>query len=233
MPPRYAYWTIILDGKPTAFRARTQDELLPTLRQLQSRHPDAVMRWFSRGRLWHSPEEERAARLARMSNRQNRDRDWRPGGTHEDPRARFKVPRDEKRRRFREQLYRDRGSAPGSSRAPTGKPPENRPPGSEGNRPPAPREGDRQWRPKRPPRAGDRERTWKPDRPGGGKPGGDRGWKPARPPGQGGASGRGWNRNGPARGGRGPGKPGGGGPKGGGGRGGGGRGGGGRGGSSR
>ena len=43
MPPRHHYWTIILEGKPTAFRAHTQEELLPTLRQLQARHPDAVM----------------------------------------------------------------------------------------------------------------------------------------------------------------------------------------------
>ena len=40
MPPRHTYWTIILEGMPTAFRAHTQDELLPTLRQLQSTHPD-------------------------------------------------------------------------------------------------------------------------------------------------------------------------------------------------
>ena len=61
MPPRHTYWTIILEGKPTAFRAHTQDELLPTLRQLQSRHPDAVLMWFARGRLWKSEEESRAA----------------------------------------------------------------------------------------------------------------------------------------------------------------------------
>ena len=30
MPPRHTYWTIILEGKPTAFRAHTPDELLPT-----------------------------------------------------------------------------------------------------------------------------------------------------------------------------------------------------------
>ena len=34
MPPRYAYWTILIDDKPTAFRAREQEELLPTLNQL-------------------------------------------------------------------------------------------------------------------------------------------------------------------------------------------------------
>ncbi|PYR58345.1 MAG: hypothetical protein DMF85_10895, partial [Acidobacteria bacterium] len=48
MPPRFAYWTIIVGDQPTAFRAARQDELLPTLRQLQSRHPDAVMKWFAR-----------------------------------------------------------------------------------------------------------------------------------------------------------------------------------------
>ena len=52
MPPRHTYWTIILEGKPTAFRAHTQEELLPTFKQLQARHPDAVMKWFARGRLW-------------------------------------------------------------------------------------------------------------------------------------------------------------------------------------
>ena len=35
MPPRYAYWTILVDGGPTAFRAAEPDELLPTLKRLQ------------------------------------------------------------------------------------------------------------------------------------------------------------------------------------------------------
>ena len=52
MPPRFAYWTIIVEGKPTAFRAQTREELKPTFRQLQNKHPDAVMMWFARGRLW-------------------------------------------------------------------------------------------------------------------------------------------------------------------------------------
>lgn len=101
MPPRFAYWTILLEGKPTAFRAHTRDELLPTLRQLQVRHPDAAMLWFARGRLWRSPEEERLAAAARRGGpREQRGPGWRPGGEHRDPRERFKVPRDEKRRRF-------------------------------------------------------------------------------------------------------------------------------------
>jgi hypothetical protein len=88
MPPRYTYWTIIMEGKPTAFRARDHDELLPTLRQLQRRHPDAVLKWFARGRLWASPEEAQLAAKVRPIRRAARGRDWRPGGEHRDPRAR-------------------------------------------------------------------------------------------------------------------------------------------------
>ena len=54
MPPRFAYWTIIVEGKPTAFRAQDRDDLVPTFKQLQRKHPDAVMMWFARGRLWPS-----------------------------------------------------------------------------------------------------------------------------------------------------------------------------------
>jgi hypothetical protein len=107
MPPRYTYWTIILEGKPTAFRAAKQEELLPTFKQLQARHPDTVMMWFARGRLWKSEEDAREALRARRPT-ERRGPDWRPGGTHEDPRKRFEIPRDEKRRRFRDRLYRDR-----------------------------------------------------------------------------------------------------------------------------
>jgi hypothetical protein len=124
MPPRYHYWTIILEGKPTAFRAHQQEELIPTLRQLQTRHPDAVMKWFARGRLWESQEQERADALARRRPKaagtlERRSRAWRPGGEHKDPRDRFKVPRDEKRRRFAQKLRRkpsgpNRGGSGGS-----------------------------------------------------------------------------------------------------------------------
>jgi hypothetical protein len=105
MPPRFAYWTIILEGKPTAFRAQQHEDLVPTFKQLQAKHPDAVMMWFTRGRLWTSPEEAQAAERGRGS--EPRKRDWRPGGEHRDPRARFDVPRDEKRRRFAAKQRRD------------------------------------------------------------------------------------------------------------------------------
>ena len=106
MPPRHRYWTIILEGKPTAFRASAQEDLMPTLKQLMARHPDAVMKWFARGRLWESQDEENADMLAkrrppagapRAPAGDRRTRDWRPGGEHKDPRDRFKVPRDVKR----------------------------------------------------------------------------------------------------------------------------------------
>ena len=108
MPPRYAYWTIIFGGQPTAFRAATQDELLPTFKQIQSKHPDAVMMWFARGRLWASPQQAREALIRR--SRPQRGLEWRPGGEHRDPRARFKVPRGVKRARFgaRDRRKRDK-----------------------------------------------------------------------------------------------------------------------------
>ena len=91
MPPRYAYWTILIDRKPTAFRARDRDDLLPTLHQLRRTNTDVVMMWFARGRLWESPEAELAARIAsRRAPKERRGPEWRPGGAHADPRARFK-----------------------------------------------------------------------------------------------------------------------------------------------
>ncbi len=173
MPPRHTYWTIILDGKPTAFRTHTQEELLPTLRQLQTRHPDAVMLWFARGRLWQSPEHARLALVARRAQGDRRGRDWRPGGSHRDPRERFKVPRDEKRRRFANRL---RGPRPeGGERGPESRGPGHRPehrpagvrpPGKSSRPAPKGDRGARGW-------SGDRRRE-RPDRnrQGGRKPGG-------------------------------------------------------------
>ena len=110
MPPRHSYWTILVGGQPTAFRAATQEELAPTLRQLQSKQPDAVMKWFTRGKLWESPEEAmETLRGERQQERgEHRGKDWRPGGEHKDPRDRFKVPRDVKRARFAERARSER-----------------------------------------------------------------------------------------------------------------------------
>ena len=110
MPPRYAYWTILIDNKPTAFRARERDELLPTLHQLRRKNADVVMKWFARGRLWESPEAERAAERAPKPPSEKRGRDWRPGGQHRDPRDRFK--KGAKQRRERSDVARIFGPAP-------------------------------------------------------------------------------------------------------------------------
>jgi hypothetical protein len=121
MPPRYAYWTILIDNGPTAFRARDREELLPTLQQLRRTNPDVTMKWFARGRLWDSPEAERR-RDRRPPAGEKRGRDWRPGGEHKDPRARFG-----KKGRRRQAAHRDR--------------PRDRTPGDEGR--PAPPSPDR------------------------------------------------------------------------------------------
>src|SRR3954462_1506987 len=69
MPPRFTYWTIIFGNQPTAFRAATRDELLPTFKQIQSKHHDAGMMWFARGRLGKSEEERREAMFRRRQDR--------------------------------------------------------------------------------------------------------------------------------------------------------------------
>ena len=93
MPPRYAFWTILIDQKPTAFRAREQSELLPTLAQLRRTNKDVVLKWFSRNRLWESPEQEKEAQRRPKPVLERRTREWRPGGAHQDPRARFQKRR--------------------------------------------------------------------------------------------------------------------------------------------
>lgn len=207
MPPRHVYWTIIAGGQPTAFRAAEREELLPTLKQLQSRHPDATMMWFARGKLW--PTKEAADFALRQErgggSREPRGRGWRPGGEHKDPRDRFKVPRDEKRRRFADRMRRDRDEEAGKS----------------GERPERPQ---RPWRPKgdRPFQPKDRPQGDRPFRPKSDRPQGDRPFRPKATP-RGGPRGNFGNRGG--GGGRGPGGNRGGGSRGGGNRGGGNRGG--------
>ena len=99
MPPRYAYWTIIAGGLPTAFRTAARDELLPTFQRIKEKHPDAQMKYFARGKLWDSQEAAREADRRgslRRPSTVGRDRDWRPGGEHRDPRQKFV---DQKRQR--------------------------------------------------------------------------------------------------------------------------------------
>jgi hypothetical protein len=107
VPPRYAYWTILIDNIPTAFRSRDAEELLPTLNQLRRKNSDVVMKWFARGRLWDTPEQAQWAGKNLKGSDEKRGRDWRPGGEHKDPRARF-----DKRKEKRKQDHRQRGDTP-------------------------------------------------------------------------------------------------------------------------
>src|SRR5690349_919050 len=107
MAKRFTCWVIVSGQTPTAFRARQKDDLLPTLRQLQHTQPDTTLKWFDRGRLWNSPEEAlEDLRARRRDKPKARGRDWRPGGAHKDPRARYQLTRDEKRARFRKRRTR-------------------------------------------------------------------------------------------------------------------------------
>jgi hypothetical protein len=78
MPPRYAYWTILVDGQPTAFRAAMQEDLMPTLKRLKDKHPSAEMKWFQNGKLWNSRLDAQEAMLER--GERGRMGDKRQGG---------------------------------------------------------------------------------------------------------------------------------------------------------
>ena len=102
MPPRYAYWTILVDNLPTAFRASTREDLQPTFEQLRRKNPTAVMRWFARGTLWDSPEH--AGRAGREDG-ERRAKGWRPGGDHRDSRERFEQERKAKNAARRQERF--------------------------------------------------------------------------------------------------------------------------------
>jgi hypothetical protein len=167
MPPRFAFWTIIIDNAPTAFRAKERDDLLPTLRQLRRTNKDVALKWFAGGRLWESQEDARRERLP-ASVREPREKAWRPGGEHRDPRARFapkagRPPRDTPRRGEE----RPRGPAATKPWDQPGRPP--------GGKPKQPWE-DR--RPGRPEASGTRPGSGKPPGRWSGKPKGRADWQP-------------------------------------------------------
>src|SRR5918992_1962342 len=128
MPPRYAYWTIIAGGLPTAFRAAEKDELLPTFKRIQEKQPDAEMKFFARGKLWDTPEQALRAEAGprgrgpehsdsdrgssaggrdRSPSRESepRGRDWRPGGDHRDPRQPFKDAKKARNQEWRQERW--------------------------------------------------------------------------------------------------------------------------------
>jgi hypothetical protein len=182
MPPRHAYWTILVDNQPTAFRAHEAEELQPTLNRLKEKHPSAVMMWFERGRLWESREAARAEFPARSDRRgpsgrredrsearpeqhsrdeggegdarPPRDPNWRPGGDHKDPRQKYKDAKKAKWQRFKQNVRARHEERRERSRPPG----DEAPPRSDGRD--APREDRRRksdgarggWKPKGPPR---------------------------------------------------------------------------------
>ena len=73
MPPRYAYWTILVDEQPTAFRAGSQEDLMPTFNRLKQKHADARMMWWQNGKLWNSRLDAQEAMRARGEMGRARD----------------------------------------------------------------------------------------------------------------------------------------------------------------
>jgi hypothetical protein len=136
MPPRYAYYTILVDEQPTAFRAAHREDLQPTFKRLQQKHPTARMVWFQNGKVWNTrldaqeamrvrgergrqgdnrqrpatraklewkPRSEAAARpKLDWKPRESRDKSWRPGGEHRDPRQKYKDAKKAKWTRFKQ-----------------------------------------------------------------------------------------------------------------------------------
>ena len=84
MPPRYAYWTILVDEQPTAFRAALQDDLMPTFKRLRHKHPSARLVWFQNGKVWKSRLDAHEA--MRERGERGRAGDERQGGFRSRPR---------------------------------------------------------------------------------------------------------------------------------------------------
>lgn len=172
MPPRYAYWTIIAGGLPTAFRTAAREELLPTFQRIKEKHPDAQMKYFARGKLWESPEAARAA----DKRRDARSPDWRPGGDHRDPRQKFIDTKKKRNATMRKERW-ERRNAPRREHkpwmrgqgteepAPPPRPrgPNREPKPSEDPQPtPPPREEQPTTPPTKPPERGHRRRRYQP-----------------------------------------------------------------------
>lgn len=108
MPPRHAYWTIIIDEQPTSFRAHDVEELLPTFNRLREKNPTAQLKWFERGQLWDTRDAARAEGFGKGERRwegPRPDRTWRPGGEHRDPRQKYKDAKKAKWQEFKKNLH--------------------------------------------------------------------------------------------------------------------------------
>lgn len=132
MPPRYVYWTIIVDGQPTAFRAGSLEDIMPTFNRLKEKQPTAELKWFQHGKLWssrHDAQDFMRARGDRGRERDPRQRgDQRSGSGNqvagngergsEKPERAWNAKPDWKTR----STFRPRGDKPAFSGAPKGKP---------------------------------------------------------------------------------------------------------------
>ena len=149
MPPRYAYWTIIVDDQPTAFRSGTQEELMPTFKRLKAKNDSAVMMWWQNGKLW--PSRIDAQEMMRARGEMGRRGDERQAGS---------GFRDRERKPTRERsAWTPRGepSTPGPARNADDKL-DWKP---KGDFVPAPKRADRtEWKSKD--RSEDRKPAWKP-----------------------------------------------------------------------
>jgi hypothetical protein len=176
MPPRYAYWTILVDDQPTAFRSGSQEELMPTFNRLQQKHASAKMMWWQNGKLWASRIDAQEARRARGEIGRSHDVRQRPAlsggrptasaGRRESKGERYsdRAPRASERREERDPSgkldWKPKGEAAPAFRKERSAKPEWKPKGSftperqkfaaEGreSRPSAKREGGPEWKPK-------------------------------------------------------------------------------------
>lgn len=163
MARAHSFWMIVDGTVPTAFRARSREDLLPTLRQLQRTQPEAAVVWFEAGRTWESQDAAREARELRRRAARDRTPNWRPGGAHVDPREKYKLTRDQKRARFKKRAAFDR--RPPEDAGPPVPPIKERPAGDRPFTSRPPRSFDhRERRPK--PQGFEQDPGSRPDRPG-------------------------------------------------------------------
>jgi len=93
VPPRYVYWTIIVDGQPTAFRSGSLEDIMPTFNRLKEKQPSAELKWFQNGQLWASRHD--AQDFMRARGERGRAKDPRQSSSR-DSGSGFRGPRAER-----------------------------------------------------------------------------------------------------------------------------------------
>jgi len=90
------YWTIIVDGQPTAFRSGSLEDIMPTFNRLKEKQPSAELKWFQNGQLWASRHD--AQDFMRARGERGRAKDPRPASSR-DSGSGFRGPRTEQTER--------------------------------------------------------------------------------------------------------------------------------------